>query len=426
MSALNPAHALPGPDNIIRSVLKNGITLLVRSNFNSPSVFISGYLPIGSLFDPDEKLGLADFTASALMRGTARRSFQQIYDALESTGASLGFGGGTHSTGFSGKALSEDLDLLLSLLRDALREPVFPPEHIERLRAMHLTSLAIRAQDTEDMASLTFDQIIYKDHPYSRPEDGYPETIEKIHQEDIVNFHQNHYGPKKMVIAIVGAVNAKAVLEKINEHFEDWENPAQPNPPSLPNLMPPHEKNIVKVNIPGKSQVDVVLGVAGPERRAKNFMAAALGNNILGQFGMFGRIGRIVREQAGLAYYTYSSLSGGLGPGPWSVSAGVDPANLEEVIKMILKELEKFTSELVTINELDDSKSNFIGRLPLSLESNAGMVGALINLERYELGLDYYQRYPELVKAVSQNEILETAQEYFRHEAIGIAAAGSF
>jgi zinc protease len=108
------------------------------------------------------------------------------------------------------------------------------------------------------------------------------------------------------------------------------------------------------------------------------------------------------------------------------VSAGVDPANLEEVIKMILKELDKFTSELVTINELDDSKSNFIGRLPLSLESNAGMVGALINLERYELGLDYYQRYPELVKAVSQNEILETAQEYFRQEAIGIAAAGSF
>ena len=68
-------HSLPGPDDITRVVLPNGITVLTRSNFNSPSVFISGYLGCGGLFDPDDKLGLANFTALSLMRGTQESQF---------------------------------------------------------------------------------------------------------------------------------------------------------------------------------------------------------------------------------------------------------------------------------------------------------------------------------------------------------------
>jgi zinc protease len=423
---LNPAHALPGPEDITRVSLKNGITILARPNFNSPSVFVNGYLPVGSLMDSDEKLGLADFTASALMRGTAQHSFQQIYDALESIGASLGFGGGTHTTGFSGKSLSEDIDILLGLIAESLREPVFPAEHIERLRAMHLTGLAIRAQDTEEMASLKLDQIIYKDHPYRRPEDGYPETITGIKQEDIVTFHRHHYGPKGMVIAIVGAVKPVDIVEKVEKMLGDWSNPLQIEPPVLPDVKKIGSQVNERVEIQGKSQVDVIIGVPGPKRLSPDFLAAALGNNILGQFGMFGRIGNAVREKAGLAYYAYSSLNGGIGPGPWTVSAGVDPANVGEAIELIMDELERFTNELVTKDELEDSQSNFIGRLPLSLESNSGVVGALTNLERYDLGLDYYHRYPELVRSITAQDILKAAQQYLQPQWFGIVSAGTF
>ncbi len=422
----NPAHALPGPEDITRVALKNGITILARSNFNSPSVFVNGYLPVGSLLDSDEKLGLADFTGSALMRGTAQHSFQQIYDALESTGASLGFGGGTHTSGFSGKSLSEDIDIVLGLISESLREPVFPAEHIERLRAMYLTGLAIRAQDTEEMASLKLDQIIYKNHPYRRPEDGYPETITGITQEDIVNFHRHHYGPKGMVIAIVGAVKPEDIVEKVEKILGDWSNPLQKEPPVLPDVQHLESQVNERIEIEGKSQVDVVFGVPGPKRLSPDYLAAALGNNILGQFGMFGRIGNAVREKAGLAYYAYSSLNGGIGPGPWTVAAGVDPVNVDEAIALIMDELARFTNEFVTKDELEDSQSNFIGRLPLSLESNSGVVGALINLERYDLGLDYYRRYPELVRSINEQDILNAAQNYLQPQWFGIVSAGTF
>jgi zinc protease len=120
--------SLPGPENIHRQELANGMVVLVRSNFNSPSVVVNGYLPAGSLLEGDDRLGLAGFTANALLRGTEHRSFHEIYNDLESAGANLHINGGVHTTGFGSKALAEDLGLLLELLSEALRQPTFPAE----------------------------------------------------------------------------------------------------------------------------------------------------------------------------------------------------------------------------------------------------------------------------------------------------------
>lgn len=417
-------HSLPGSDDITRVQLDNGIVVLTRANFNSPSIFVSGFLQTGGLLDPDEKLGLADFTSAALMRGTDQRDLQEIYDALESSGASLGFNGGTHTIGFGGKALAEDLDLVLDLLSETLRSPSFPVEQVERLRAQLLTGLAIRSQNTGDVASLTFDQLVYANHPYSRPVDGYPETVEAISRDDLVDFHRKHFGPDGMVITVVGAVEPAQAVDRVARVLGDWANPGRPELPELPPLTPLEQLSTQSVTIPGKHQANIILGVAGPPRRSPNYLAAALGNSVLGQFGMMGRIGDVVREQAGLAYYAQSSLSGGYGPGPWSVSAGVDPANVEKAIALIRQEIQRFVIELVDAKELSDSQANFIGRLPLSLESNGGVSGALINLERYDLGLDYYRQYPDLVNAVTTEDVLVTAQRYLDPDRLGIAIAG--
>ena len=418
-------HSLPGPDDITRELLPNGITVLARTNFNSPSVVIGGYLPCGSLFDPDEKLGLADFTASSLLRGSEKRNFQEIFEALESTGANLSFSAGGHTAGFTGRCLSEDLPLLLELLAEALRVPVFPGKQVERLRAQFLTGLALRAQDTAEMASLTFDQIVYAGHPYARPDDGWPETIQAITRGDLANFHRLHYGPNGLVLAIVGAVEPKTIASEVAGVLGDWTNRSQPDLPALPDLKPLKKTVTRKVKIPGKSQADLVIGTTGPRRKDPEFMPASLGNSVLGQFGMAGRIGEVVREKSGLAYYASSSLSAGIGPGAWDVSAGVNPANVQKARDLICQEIERFVEKGVTAEELADSQSNFVGRLPLSLESNAGVVNALLNIERFDLGLDYYRRYPGLVRAITPEDIQVTAGKYLHADKLAIAIAGS-
>lgn len=421
---MDSLHSLPGPDDIYREVLSNGITILTRSNFNSPSVVISGFFGAGALFDPDDKLGLAEYASYSLMRGTKTRTFDRIYNELEAVGASLGFSSGVHTSGFNGRSLAEDLPLLLSLLSESLTAPTFPKAEIEKLRAQLLTGLAIRAQDTSDMASMTFDQILFKDHPYSRPEDGYPETIQNIKRSDLVKFHREHYGPRGMAIAIVGAVKAEDAVRQVKRALGGWQVNGQKEPFVLPELKLLKRTVNRHHRIPGKSQSDLVIGTNGPRRRDPEYMSASLGNNILGQFGMMGRIGDVVREKSGLAYYAYSSMSGGLGPGSWEVSAGVNPQNVAKARRLIEDELDRFVQEGVTEEELADSKTNFIGRLPLSLESNGGVANALLNIERHQLGLDYYRRYASLVSEVTREDVLSTARKFINVNRLAVAVAG--
>lgn len=421
---VNKLNSLPGPDDIYRVVLPNGIVVLTRSNFNSPSVVVSGFFDAGALFDPDEKLGLAEYTVAALMRGTQKRTFDEIYNALESVGASLGFSTGIHKSGFNGRSLAEDLPLLFDLLAEALTAPTFPKAELERLRAQLLTGLAIRAEDTGDMASLVFDQILFKGHPYSRPEDGYPETIQNIKRNDLVKFHREHYGPRGMVLAVVGAVKPEDTLRQVKRALGGWQVKGQKAVPELPPLKMLKKTVSKHHRIRGKSQSDLVIGTNGPMRRDPEFMPASIGNNILGQFGMMGRIGDVVREKSGLAYYAYSSMNAGLGPGSWEVSAGVSPQNVKKASGLIVAELKRFVQEGVTADELADTKANFIGRLPLSLESNGGIANALLNIERHNLGLDYYRRYADLINEVTAEDVLNTARKFIDPDKLVVAMAG--
>lgn len=421
----NVKISLPGPDDITREVLPNGITILTRSNFNSPSVVVTGYFGAGALMDPDDKLGLAEYVSYALMRGTKNRSFDNIYNELEAVGASLGFSSGVHTSGFNARSLVEDLPLLFNLLSEALLTPAFPKTEMEKLRAQLLTGLSIRAQDTSDMASMVFDAILFKGHPYSRPEDGYPETIQKIKRDDLVKFHRDYYGPRGMVIAIVGAVTPQEAVRQVKRALGGWQANGQKEAAILPELKLLKKTVSKHHRIPGKSQSDMVIGTNGPRRRDPEYMSASLGNNILGQFGMMGRIGDVVREKSGLAYYAYSSISAGTGPGSWEVSAGVNPQNVKRASELIQDELKRFVDEGVTEDELADSKANFVGRLPLSLESNGGVANALLNIERHQLGLDYYRLYSNLVNAVSREDVLSSARKFIDVNRLAIAVAGS-
>ncbi|HZD58628.1 MAG TPA: pitrilysin family protein, partial [Anaerolineales bacterium] len=307
---------------------------------------------------------------------------------------------------------------------ESLRHPSFPVDQVERLRAQILTGLSIQAQDTREMSSLAFDKITYAGHPYSRPEEGYPDTVKEISRDDLQGFHEGFYGPHGMVIAVVGAVDPGQAMDKVAQILGGWENPKQPELPALPAAKALEALVTERVAIPGKSQADIVIGAAGPPRRSADYLAAALGNSVLGEFGMMGRIGEVVREKSGLAYYAYSNLAGGLGPGPWYVSAGVDPANVEQAGYLIRQEIRRFVEQPVSQEELSDSQANFVGRLPLSLESNGGVAAALLNLERYDLGLDYYYRYADLINAVTPEEVLETARRYLDPQRLAVAIAG--
>lgn len=295
--------ALPGPDTIRREELPNGIVVLIRENFSSPSVVLSGYLLAGALANTADTAGLAFMTAIAMTRGTQTRSFEQIFEAIESIGASLSLYGGTHTTAFQGKALAEDLGLLLELLADVLQHPSFPKTEFERLRTQQLTALAIREQDTGARAQMAFDTLVYRDHPYGLSTNGYVETISELTTSDLRKFHREYFSASGLVITIVGGVEADKVLDLVSSTLGQWTTKKQREMPDLPTLKPLKKSRRVEVRLEGKAQSDLVIGTAGPSRYDEDYLAAAMGNSILGRFGFMGRIGEAVRVSAGLAYY---------------------------------------------------------------------------------------------------------------------------
>jgi len=417
------ASALPGPDDVFRRTLPNGITVLARENWSAPSVVLEGYLLVGNLDESDTLPGLASFTTGMLSRGTGRRSFAEINETVESVGASIGFGTDRYITSFSTKSLAEDLDLVLDVLADELRRPVFPLEHVEKIRGLRMTAIAERENDTRQMAGRTFRELMFGTHPLGRDLLGDRQSVAAINQDALVAFYETYFRPQDMVVAVVGAVPAEQAVDKIAAAFGDWSGGrvSRPALPSVPRSVNPRERQVI---MPDKTQSDIVLGWPAMRRTAPDFDAARLANTVLGVFGMMGRLGSNVREHQGMAYYAYSRLSADREAGTWTAIAGVNPANVGRAIRAMLDEVKRLCDEPVPAAELDDSKRYLTGSLPLQLETNDGVASLLVDIEWHQLGLDYLARYPGIINGLTSEQVQAAAQAYLDPGAYVLAIAG--
>ena len=415
---------IPGPDTISIFTLENGAKILHFSNPDSRSVYMIGILNGGSMLDPSGKTGLAHFTANLLSRGTKNLSFSDFHSQLEFAGANLSFSCGNQHAWFRGKALAEDVELLFQLSSDSLQNPSFKQEYIRRLRAQLIAGLTIRDQDTSEMASLLLYRYLFPDHSYGQPIDGYTETIQSITRSDIIQFHNRFYSPIDMIIVVVGAVDKQKISDLSEKYFSTWKvhTTAQFNNQKIPS--PP--TTIIRKHkfIEGKSQVDLLMGCFSPIRTSPDYLPVFIGNNILGQFGLMGRIGKIVRSKYGLAYYASSSVNAWSDVGTWVFTAGLNLENMERAIDLIKKEIKQFIKSPVTDQELNNSKSHLLGRMPMSLESNAGLANAILTMQRFKLGFTYYQKYTGLISSITAKQILASSRKYLHPDRLVIASAG--
>lgn len=415
-------QAFPGPETIHRVQTANGIIILVRPNPSAPVVVLEGYIRAGSVADGPQKAGLASFTASLVSRGSAHYDFDHYNEAVESVGASIHVGGGTHVTNFSSESLVEDFPLLVEILADILQYPTFPMEHIERVRGQWLVRLQEREQHTRSVAYRRFNEMIYGDHPYGLPTSGYSETIQSISREDVVRFHETYYRPAQAIIVVSGDVQAEAVVTLIEAQFDSWTGTGPDGSiPPVTRHVPIQRKS---VPMPGKVQSDIVIGCLAIARNHPDYYAVQVANNILGQFGLMGRLGENMRERQGLAYYSYSMLDADMDIGPWVACAGVNPQNVNQAVDSILYEFERMGQEPVSDEELTDSIANMTGTLPLRLETNDGVASTLLNMEWFGLGLDYLQTYQARIRAITKEDVQRVAAEYLRTDSYTLVTAG--
>lgn len=406
--------ASPSVDiTIERTELGNGVVLLGHQTDASPLVALRASMLAGSVYETDELAGLSSMTGALLIRGTETRSVEQLNEETDNLGMALNVEAGRWTVQLSVRALSEDFARAVDILADVLRRPSFPESELEKLRGQALTALREQANNTAIVAARRFYEMAYPaSHPYHRWPSGSEETVNRMTREDVTRFYGQLYRPQALTISIVGAIEFDEAVRRLGAALGDWPRRGGAVDRSVPAATGPAKPERQDVVLPGKTQSDIVMGLPTLSRQDPDFYALSMANLILGQLGLMGRLGEDVRDKQGLAYHVSSDLQSGLGPSPWTVNAGVNPVNVERAIGSILQEIERWRTELVSEDEINHAKSYLTGRMPLALESSAGVARMLLDIEFFDLGLDYLRRYPGIVNGLTRDQLRDAARRW--------------
>ena len=238
-------------------------------------------------------------------------------------------------------------------------------------------------------------------------------------------FYEKQYGGRSLVLSVVGDVNSERVKGQFAEAVSEFAGPASVEV-NVADVQLQKGLRREAVVLKDKANLDVLLGSASPLlRRSPDYYAAMLANSALGESTLSSRLGLEVRDREGLTYGIGSRFRApGLAAGPWYIVVSVSPHNLERAINSGLRVLRDYVEHGIKPDELKDQQSSAVGSFKVSLSTNAGIAEALWNTEFYDLGLDYVDRYPALVQAVTVEEANQAIRKYFRPDDLTIVVAG--
>jgi zinc protease len=421
-SAGHPVHGLAPA----REVLPNGATVIAKETHTTPAVTLHLGVHAGSIYDPPGQSGLAHFVSRTIDRGTATRSADQIAEELDSRGVSLSVSVNRHALSLVCTCLVEDFDPVLTLLAEIARDPTFPPPEVETRRGEIVTLIRQDEDSPSAVASESLMALLYGDaHPYGWRPRGSVATVEGIDGPALKRFHGERFAPAAISLAAVGDIEARRVIAAAAAAFDGW-NAAPPPPPALPPVPQGVTRRVRVLPMMNKAQADITYGFTTILRSDPDYYAYWLMNNILGQYSLGGRLGDSIRERQGMAYYAFSSLDANVIPGPLMIRAGVNPSNVERAVASIDAELAKLADEGPTDKELQESKQYLIGSLPRTLETNTGIATFLQTAEFFGLGLDYDLRVPDLLRAVTREDVHRVARQTLDPGKAAIVVAGPY
>ena len=406
---LSPHPAAAGPF-ATREVLPNGLVVLTAERRALPIVTVRVLVRAGSLHEPADLPGLANLAAVLLPQGTARRTALELSEAIDFVGGTLRAEGGQDAATITLTVLKRDLTTGLDLLADLLRSPVFREEEIQRKVQQLKGAIAQKAEDAGTVAAEAFAGALYGAHPYGRPVEGTAESLSAITRQHLVDFHARLYVPNNTVIAVAGDVTAAEVRALFGKAFEDWA--ARPvAAPSLPPVASPPTRVVRRLDRE-LTQANIVVGHVGYPRRSPDHYALSVLNYILGGGGFTSRLVHSIREERGWAYDVHSRFSPGLEAGPFAVTLQTKNETAGNAVREVLAQLRRIRQDGITAEELRDAQAFLTGSFPLRYDTNAEVAALLTQMELHGLGMDFPERYPDLIRSLTRKEIGRVARQY--------------
>ena len=409
--------ALPATANMVpqRSVLANGMILLTSEQRALPMVSIELLIDAGSRHDAPKQEGLANLTARLLTYGTQRRTALQISETLDFIGAGLSAGCGEDLATVSMTVLKKDLATGLELLAEVLTLSTFPQEEIDRQKQSIIASIKAREESPGDIAQRRFAAALYPQSPYGRPVEGIEVSVKGLEQQSLRAFYERYYRPNRTILSVVGDISHQEVARALNEAFRSWPKGEPATAPVPPSKVGSGETLRVNKDL---TQANIILGHEGVGRENPDYYAIQVMNYILGGGGFSSRTLDSIRNERGLAYSVYSYFSAEKGHGTFELVMQTKNETALEAIRIAKAEIRRMREELVTEEELSDAKDYLTGSFPLRFDTNRKVANFLAQVEYFQLGLDYPDHYPDLIRKVTREDVQRVAQTYLKPETL--------
>jgi zinc protease len=311
------------------------------------------------------------------------------------------------------RILKRDLDKGLDLLMEALTEPTFPGEEIQREVEKTLAAIQAEEDDPGTVAEKEFQKNLFVKGPYGHPAEGTKESLSRLSREALEKFYRTYYHPNNSILTVAGDVTAEEVRTKILPRLMKWQMAEilkQPLPAAFTK-----EPKTMKIDRT-ITQANIIVGHQGVSRDNPDFYALTVMNYILGGGGFASRLMEEIRNKRGLAYSVASFFDAGKDTGSFQIVLQTKNSSAREAISIVLQQMERIRKEPVSDKELDGAKKYLIGSFPLRLDTQGKIASFLAQLEYYGLRLDYPERYPSLIQSVMRQDVLRVAQKYLYPE----------
>ncbi|MEW5946280.1 MAG: pitrilysin family protein [bacterium] len=397
-----------------RTVLDNGITLLVERLPSLNTVSIGFWTDLGSREEPPEMEGAAHFIEHMIFKGTGRRSAADIAHEIESAGGGINAMTGRELTTCHARTLPEYLPVAVDILTDIVLNSTFEEDELTREKEVILEEIKDVLDTPEELVYDLFHEDCFGRAGIGHPVHGSEETVVGMSRAALLRLYRERYAPTSLIVAVAGNPGSHDPAELISGAVRGGPDAGHSAPrgtgggkPAFGTGIRTHERKTEKVHL--------MMGVEGVPYHSDDRFVHGVLDAVLGG-GMSSRLFQEVREKRGLVYDIGTENVHYGDTGIFGISASTRPANVPKLVAAVVSELARVKKGDVRPDELSRVKNQLRTSIAMSLESaNSRM----IKIGRSEI---YYGRNvtdDEIMNSilmVTLDDLVRAACELFRPE----------
>lgn len=405
-----------------RTVLPNGLVVLLLEQHEVPVIDFQLTLRTGSIADPRGKEGLADLTLSLLRKGTAQHTADEIAEQLDFLGAELDLTASYERCMISAEFLAKDADQGLELLAEMLTSPKFDAHEIDKLVKLEIDGLRNLKDTPRSAVANYYDSFLFGDHPFARRVGGTETSLAEIQRADIAGFYGKNFRPNGAILAVAGDFEAGAMRSQIEKVLGTWtRGDFEPVQAAAPKAF--KGRKVLLVDKSDATQTYFRFGNIGMAMGAPDEATVEVVNTVFG--GRFTSwLMNEMRTKAGLTYNAHARFVRRKVPGAFYISSFTRTDDTQTAIDLALQLLDRLHEKGLSQEEIDSAQNYIRGQFPPDYETPGQLASAMAELEFFGLDRDYINGHTGRTDAVKLADTRKAIAAHYPEKNLAIVLVG--